>query len=307
MKISTGQIFDRAVTQMSTQQSKVAEMQAQLASGKQILQTSDDPDKAGLIQRLNSAYARQETYEGSLDRVEDRLTAEESALTGTDNILQRIRELAVRASSDTLSEADREILSIEVSTLKDGLLALANSRDVGGNYVFAGSAVHTVPFAADVAGDISYQGDDNYVAVDVSEQRRLNMNRPGNEVFSSLIRHESNGTAQRVGFFAVIEDFSTALKNNDTGGIHRSLAEVDQLSATVSVSLADVGSRLNVVDSQRDMLADAKLRYQALLSNAEDLDYATAVTQLSAELLSLEAAQSSFAKISQLSLFNYIR
>ena len=49
MKISTGQIFDRAVTQMSTQQTKVAEMQAKLASGKQILQTSDDPDKAGLI------------------------------------------------------------------------------------------------------------------------------------------------------------------------------------------------------------------------------------------------------------------
>jgi flagellar hook-associated protein 3 FlgL len=62
-----------------------------------------------------------------------------------------------------------------------------------------------------------------------------------------------------------------------------------------------------VADSQRDILADAKLRYKALLSNTEDLDYASAVTQLSAELLSLEAAQSSFAKISQLSLFNYIR
>jgi flagellar hook-associated protein 3 FlgL len=49
------------------------------------------------------------------------------------------------------------------------------------------------------------------------------------------------------------------------------------------------------------------MRYKELLSNAEDLDYATAVTELSAELLSLEAAQSSFAKISQLSLFNYIR
>ena len=77
--------------------------------------------------------------------------------------------------------------------------------------------------------------------------------------------------------------------------------------ATVSLSLADVGSRLSVADSQRDILADAKLRYKALLSNTEDLDYASAVTQLSAELLSLEAAQSSFAKISQLSLFNYIR
>jgi flagellar hook-associated protein 3 FlgL len=44
-----------------------------------------------------------------------------------------------------------------------------------------------------------------------------------------------------------------------------------------------------------------------MLSQVEDLDYATAVTELSAELLSMEAAQSSFAKISQLSLFNYIR
>jgi flagellar hook-associated protein 3 FlgL len=73
------------------------------------------------------------------------------------------------------------------------------------------------------------------------------------------------------------------------------------------MSLADVGSRRNVVDSQRDVLTDAKLRYKSVLSNAEDLDYASAVTKLSAELLSLEAAQASFAKISQLSLFDYIR
>jgi flagellar hook-associated protein 3 FlgL len=55
------------------------------------------------------------------------------------------------------------------------------------------------------------------------------------------------------------------------------------------------------------VLADTKLRYQDLLSNAQDLDYATAVTKLSAQILSLEAAQASFAKISQLSLFDYIR
>jgi flagellar hook-associated protein 3 FlgL len=307
MKISTGQIFDRAVTQMSTQQTKVAEMQAKLASGKQILQTSDDPDKAGLIQRLNTAYNRQETYESGLNSVEDRLIAEETALMGTDNILQRIRELAVRASSDTLSGADREILSFEVSALKDSLLALANTQDISGNYVFAGSAVQTEPFAADASGDMSYKGDQSYVAVDVSEQRRLTMNRPGSEVFSSLVRQESDGTSQRVSFFAVIEDFSAALQSNNTANIQRSLGEVDQLSATISVSLADVGSRLSVVDSQRDILADTKLRYQTLLSNATDLDYASAVTELSAELLSMEAAQSSFAKISQLSLFNYIR
>ena len=41
---------------MTTQQAKLAQMQTQLATGKQIVQPSDDPDKAGLIQRLNTAY-----------------------------------------------------------------------------------------------------------------------------------------------------------------------------------------------------------------------------------------------------------
>jgi len=308
MKISTGQLFDRAVTQMSDQKGKVAEMQTKLASGKQIVQTSDDPDKAGLIQRLNTAYNRQETYESTLNSVEDRLSAEESSLMATDNILQRVRELAVQASSDTTSADDRAIISTEINALKDSLLALANTRDVNGNYVFSGSAVRTVPFAADTEGNMRYQGDNSYVAVDVSEQRRLIMNRPGNEVFDGVVRLETDGTGPRkVSFFNVIADFSNALATNDTTGIQRSLGEVDELSATLSISLADLGSRQNVVESQRDVLADTKLRYKSVLSNAEDLDYASAVTKLSAELLSLEAAQASFAKISQLTLFDYIR
>ena len=308
MKISTGQLFDRAVTQMSEQKTKVVEMQTKLATGKQIVQTSDDPDKAGLIQRLNTAYNRQETYESTLNSVEDRLSAEESSLMATDNILQRVRELAVQASSDTTSADDRAIIATEINALKDSLLALANTQDVNGNYVFSGSAVRTVPFAADGEGNMRYQGDNSYVAVDVSEQRRLIMNRPGNEVFDGVVRLEIDGTGPRkVSFFNVIEDFSNALTTNDTTGIQRSLGEVDELSATLSTSLADVGSRQNVVESQRDVLADTKLRYKSVLSNAEDLDYASAVTKLSAELLSLEAAQASFAKISQLTLFDYIR
>ena len=279
MKISTGQVFERAVTQMTTQQAKLAQMQTQLASGKQIVQPSDDPDKAAIIQRLNTAYERQEVYETSLDSVNNRLVAEESALMGTDNILQRLRELAVRASSDTLTAGDRKIIAIEVSTLKDAVVALSNTQDITGNYVFSGSMTKTIPFA---------------------------INNVGNEVFASVVRQEAGSDAQRVSFFSVIDDFISALNNNETAGVQRSLAEVSELSENLSGSLADVGSRMLVVDSQREMLSDAKLRYKTLLSGVEDLDYAKAVTALSAEMLSLEAAQSSFAKISQLSLFNYM-
>lgn len=306
MKVSTSQIFDRATTQMSAQQAKVSEMQTQLATGKQVLRPSDNPEQAALIQRLSTALNRQDVYESNIDSINSRLGAEESALLAAEDVMQRIRELAVQASTDTVSSDGRQIIAAEVTALRDQLVSLANSTDVSGNYVFSGSMVRTLPFSENVSGDLVYQGDQNRMLVDVSDQRQLALNRPGNEAFSSVLR-EVDGVSERVNFFTVIDDFSAALKDNDQTQLQSSLAEVSDLTQNMAISIADVGSRLRITESQLDSLTETKLRYQTLLSNAEDLDYATAITQLTSEIMSLEAGQSSFAKISQLSLFDYIR
>jgi flagellar hook-associated protein 3 FlgL len=306
MKVSTSQIFDRATTQMSAQQAKVSEMQTQLATGKQVLRPSDNPEQAALIQRLSTALNRQDVYESNIDSINSRLGAEESALLAAEDVMQRIRELAVQASTDTVSSDGRQIIAAEVTSLRDQLVSLANSTDVSGNYVFSGSMVRTLPFSENASGDLVYQGDQNRMLVDVSDQRQLALNRPGNEAFSSVLR-EVDGVSERVNFFTVIDDFSAALKDNDQTQLQSSLAEVSDLTQNMAISIADVGSRLRITESQLDSLTETKLRYQTLLSNAEDLDYATAITQLTSEIMSLEAGQSSFAKISQLSLFDYIR
>jgi len=88
--------------------------------------------------------------------------------------------------------------------------------------------------------------------------------------------------------------------------VGQGLSDINGLTDITINALADLGSRQNVVDIQRDIVLDTKLRYQQLLASEEDLDYASAITELSAQMMSLEAAQASFAQISQLSLFNYI-
>ena len=306
MKVSTSQIFERATTQMSKQQAKVADMQTQLATGKQIVRPSDNPEQGALIQRLSTALNRQDVYAGNLETINNRLNAEESALTSSENIMQRVRELAVQAINASLSASDRSIIATEVSALRNELVSLANSQDVSGNYVFSGAMTQTQPFAENAEGEISYRGDQTRTMVDVSDQRQLLLNRPGNEVFASVLRQSDEG-AERVGFFTVIDDFTAALTNDNQVQLQASLSEISDLTESVGLAMADVGSRMNIVESQVDGLADAKLRYQELLSDAEDLDYASAITQLTSEIMSLEAGQSSFAKISQLSLFDYIR
>ena len=188
MKVSTSQIFDRATSQMSAQQAKVAEMQTKLATGKQITRPSDNPEQAALIQRLTTALNRQDVYQTNLDSINSRLGAEESALMTAEDVMQRVRELAVQASSETVSAADRQIIAAEITALRDQLVSLANTTDVSGNYVFSGSKVRTQPFAENASGDLVYQGDQNRIMVDVSDQRQLSLNRPGNEVFPSVVR-----------------------------------------------------------------------------------------------------------------------
>jgi flagellar hook-associated protein 3 FlgL len=306
MKISTSQLFDNSVNQMNRQQSKIAEMQAKLASGKQIVKPSDDSEKSAVIQRLQTAIDRQSVYERSLDTAENRLASEESALMSSERILQRIRQLAVQSNTDTLSVDDKEILANEITSLREELLSLANTQDANGNYVFAGSNVQAKAFDVNADGDIIYQGDKTQTSVDISDQRRLVLNRAGDEVFMSVDR-EVDGDTQNISFFKVIDDFAQALATDDEDALNLGLEEISSITEGMGASIADLGSRISTVNNQREILEDTNLRYQDLLSNAQDLDYATAVTKLSAELLSLEAAQASFAKISQLSLFNYIR
>ena len=307
MKISTSQMFDNSVTQMNRQQAKVAEMQAKLASGKQLINASDDAEKSNVIQRLKSAMSRNDMYEKTLDRADNRLAAEESALISAENILQRIRQLAVSGNTDTLSISEKEIIAGEINSLSEELLSLANTKDANGNYVFAGSSVDSEAFALDDNGVIVYQGDKTQTSVDVSDQRSLVLNRPGDEVFISVDRLADDGEITKIGFFEMLSDFTAALTEDNDTNLARGLEEITTVTENISMSLADLGSRMNTVGTQRDILEDTKMRYQDLLSNEEDLDYASAVTKLSAELLSLEAAQASFAKISQLSLFNYLR
>ena len=132
------------------------------------------------------------------------------------------------------------------------------------------------------------------------------LNRAGDEVFASVDR-VVDGDTQNISFFKVIDDFAQALATDNEDALNLGLEEIASITEGMGASIADLGSRISTVNNQREILEDTNLRYQDLLSNAQDLDYATAVTKLSAELLSLEAAQASFAKISQLSLFNYIR
>ncbi len=307
MKISTTYLYDRAVSQMTTSQSNLAKSQAQLSSGKNVLQPSDAPEEAVSIQRLKSVIARQESFEQAIQTTENRLRTEETALDGVSNILTRLKELAIQASNDTYGPKDREIIAIEMQGLQEDLLSFANTRDANGAYLFSGSRVFTPPFERQPNGEVIYQGDETVNLVEVGDQRQLRANRTGTQVFDRVVRINEDGSASGVSFFQGVQDLVDAVRTSDRQLMNRGIAELSDLSDGVSLSIARVGSDMNVVTGQRAVLEETRLQLQLVLSEAEDLDYTEAVTKMQKQMLALEASQASFAQISRLSLFEYIR
>jgi flagellar hook-associated protein 3 FlgL len=306
MKISTSLYFDQSVQQMSTVQGDLAATQEQLSTGKKIVKPSDSPDQASMVTRFNTELARQTNYQSTLTQVETRLKSEETAMTSASDVLSTIKTLALQAANGTLAPADRQAIALQLGSLRDQLLSLANTQDSNGNYLFSGTRVGQPAFGADASGQTVYQGDQGRMQVPVGDNRRMNLNMVGSDAFTSVVRDDGKGGKTAVGFFQSLDDLVSSVKNNDPTNMQRGISEVDNLSQGASLATAQIGSDLHVVDMQNSVLDSLVLNLKTVKSNVEDVDYTTAVTKMNKDQLALEAAQSSFAKISQMSLFKFL-
>ncbi|WP_198246054.1 flagellin [methane-oxidizing endosymbiont of Gigantopelta aegis] len=69
---------------------------------------------------------------------------------------------------------------------------------------------------------------------------------------------------------------------------------------------SSVGARLNLIEKQQNAHADYLLDMETAKSRLKDLDYASAISQFNQETLALQASQQAFAKVQNLSLFQFI-
>ena len=123
-------------------------------------------------------------------------------------------------------------------------------------------------------------------------------------------------STEKQGLLTTVARVSEALKSlSDSPADKLVLDDVladtlDNLSAAednMSRIKAQIGARQNTLDSVRLLHEGAQIVNQEVLSELRDLDYTEALSRLSLETFTLQAAQQSFAKISNLSLFNFLR
>lgn len=308
MKIATNQYFMKLGRHLADQQADIATLQAKLATGDTMVTPGSEPRIAARSLELNSIIEKQQGFLDNLSRLDGRLMQEESVVTTMRTLVTRMQELTIRAASDTYSGSDRAAMAVELQGYRDEILALANTTDPDGNYLFAGIRNSTRPFVEDADGVVAYQGDQTPTRIEVDLGHSLRINTTRDDVLPDLVRDADDPDSRsRASVFRVFDDLIAAVAGSDSTGIRLGLGELDKVASGIDQYTVDIGLRRGIVETKTDITTDRKLAMTNLLARERELDYATAVTELSSHMLALEAAQSTIAKISQLTLFNYLR
>ncbi|MDX9884903.1 flagellar hook-associated protein FlgL [Thauera sp.] len=299
MRVSTNMIYDQGVRALQTQSAALLYTGQQIATGRKILTPADDPVASARALDVTQSRSVNKQFTTNQGYAEDALKLVEGQLDGAGEIIQYARERVLAAGNPALSDADRKSIATDLRAQFDAMLAIANTRDANGDYLFAGYKSDKPAFDGNSATlTAAYDGDQGIRTMQVSSSRFMPVSFGGERVFG----------AGDDSVFKVLGEFISALEGGGvvSDAVSTALGGLDTSLDNVLTTRAQIGSQLVEVEQLGFIGSDLDLQYATTLSNLQDLDYNEAISRLTQQQTYLQAAQQSFLKITGLSLFNYL-
>jgi flagellar hook-associated protein 3 FlgL len=301
VRITDTMLTSASLADIQRSQSRAFDAQEQVSTGRRINHAADDAAGAARAIRLRGELAGAERQSQNGDAATSWLEATETALGATTDIVQRIREQAVRAANGTLSPANRAAIADEVDQLIESVRDQANSA-LGGRYLFSGAQTTTKPYPA---GSDAYAGGttgQDVVAIDVGPGVSVQVNTSGEKIFGG-------GSAASDGLLLdTLRTLSADIRSGDTNALQTTgLKALDANLTTIVDARAATGAIQNRVEAAQSRLQDVTEAATKLLSETEDADMAKAILALSTQQSAYQAAlRSGAAVIQQHTLMDFL-
>jgi flagellar hook-associated protein 3 FlgL len=124
----------------------ISKIENQMSSNNRLKQLSDDPIAASHAARYESFLSRLDRFEKNTQFAMKHFNNTYDYLNEANDIMQQIRELAVKGAHGTYSEDQHKIMAVEVNELLKELVAISNKTGPDTKQAFAGDKVFTEPF-----------------------------------------------------------------------------------------------------------------------------------------------------------------
>jgi len=192
-RVSTNMPVTDMQYRMRKEEANVSTMQDRISTQSRLLNLSDDPIAASHAVRYDSYLARLVRFEKNTETAGSHFQTTHDNLIGANDILQRIRELAVNAANGTNTPDDVRIMAVEVNELIKGLVDISNALGPDTKKQFSGDKVFTEPFrivegTVEGGGEtmitrVEYRGAGATRRVEIGDNMFVDLDMGGDEAF----------------------------------------------------------------------------------------------------------------------------
>jgi flagellar hook-associated protein 3 FlgL len=266
-----------------------------LATGSRINKPSDDPAGAAQMVSNTAQSSQADTFLRSITSLNGLLQTADSTLSSVVTALQRAISLGVEGANGTLSDSDRADVASELTGIKQQLLSLANTS-YQGEFIFSGTSV-VQPFVADATSSsgVTYKGNAGINHVEVGQNYSLQINQAGSQLFTSASEN----------VFQSISDLINALQTNNNIG--SAVSAVSDAYNHITSQRVFYGNALNQLQAQQNYLNSEKVDLAAAADSVSATDIAATSTAFTQSQVTIQADLAVMSRISQTSLFDYLK
>ncbi len=187
LRVTFQSSVDNALFNLRNLTDQLAVTTAQAATGKRILQPSDDPAGTVSLLAFQAQSQRLTTDLTNIQGATSSLDNSVSTLQSVSDIFTQAQGLAVDAGNSGNDQNALNALAQQVDALLNRLVSLANTQDAG-RYIFSGTATNTQPFSANGAGAYTYQGSNDRASVVIGQGQTVDTAYSGREIFQATQR-----------------------------------------------------------------------------------------------------------------------
>lgn len=158
-RITNSMMTSKFLSNMKRNLNNMSTLQNQLASGKEILRTSQNPFVATRNKQLANQISDNEQYNANIKDTSNWLDTTDTALAQAGNVMARIKELMVKAGNGAYSEDEIATIKNEVVEKSKELVQIMNTT-FDGAYIFGGTKGTSKPVTVDSNGNLAYADKD---------------------------------------------------------------------------------------------------------------------------------------------------
>lgn len=291
------------ISQMRNVQTQLNTASEQSTTGIKSTNYAGVADQAYVLTSLSAEISQATSYADLAESIQSRVDVYYDSLsTMTDVLTDMLSDLSAAQSSGTNSVIG---LNDSAQSALDTMATLLNTQ-YEGRYLYAGSATDTVPVTVDST---------TYGAITVPSSTDTSYYAGNDDVSSARV---ADGMTVDYGMTADMDMFENALRalnivaNASTDPIDSdALSEATSLINSALDGIGEQQTRMSSVHAQLesviDMHTDFQLTAESMVSDLSEVDIAEAMVRLDTLSVQLEASYSAVAKVSDLSLFDYLR